>query len=78
MAGTTRRRRIAPVLTATAVAGEPHAAADGVHVTTILNIALLEPEPPDDTPAAPASGVRAAAGPLIVEGIVLPGLRFGS
>ena len=72
------------MLTATTVAEAPPPAdgvAGGVHVTTILNVAVLQLEHPDDAPAAPgapASGARAASGPLIVDGIVLPGLRFGS
>lgn len=74
-----RRPSVAPVLTA--VADAPHATGAGVYVTTILNIALLQLAHPDDAPAArtvPVADVRAASGPLIVDGIVFPGLRFGS
>lgn len=70
----------APVLTATAATDVPHGAA-GVYVTTILNIALLQQERPGAAPAAgtaPVAGVRTAYGPLVVDGIVFPGPRFGS
>lgn len=72
------RPGIAPVLTATAAV--PPAPA-GVQVTTTVNIALLQQEHPGAAPdarAAPAAGVRAAYGPLVVDGIVFPGPRFGS
>lgn len=77
-----RRSRIAPMLTATAVADAAHTSGGaGVHVTTIVNVAVLDLGQAGDAPAppiAPAAGRRPASGALIVDGIVLPGLRFGS
>lgn len=79
-----RRRSIAPVLATTAVADAPNAPAGiaaGPQFAAVLNAALLELEYNDEVSvpkAAPTTDVGAANGPLIVDGIVLPGLRFGS
>lgn len=79
-----RRRSIAPVLSVAAVADAPTAAAahppGGPHFAAVLNAALQEIEHADDERhlrVEPLADVRAAQGPLIVDGIVLPGLRFG-
>lgn len=79
-----RRRSIAPVLATAAVADAPHAPAGiaaGSQFAAVLNATLLELEYADEIAvpkAAPSTNVCAANGPLIVDGIVFPGLRFGS
>lgn len=83
-----RHLAIAPVLDLGSTAEGPstaahHAAAGtaaGPHFIAVLNAALRQLEHTDDGPVAPAdpgTDMQTSYGPLIVAGVVLPGLRFG-